>query len=333
MKIIFYYPGFVNTNKCLAGTNTMILTAAKHIAKRHSVTITSEIVNRIETVDNVCIVPIPMSGKTFRYDFSQFDIVFFFCGDMHLRCKKSMYQKWVRWQHCWNYPMNEYSDDLDVIIGVSDTHARNIIECGVPENKAGFVPNCIDTDIFKPMNVKRESNQIMFCGAIAESKGLHILVDAVRKLNARNIRVTVNVYGNSEMTNSPTAYEESVKAMACDLNVRFNGAVSKRKLAVAYSKSSILVLPSDIESFGLVLAEAQACGCIPVVHGAGGVGGVLIEGYMYFDNNSVGLSNAIIGALKNSDRLRDKVISESKIKFNPANTYKAIDNILRRILT
>ena len=74
------------------------------------------------------------------------------------------------------------------------------------------------------------------------------------------------------------ADESSLRALAKDLGVndrvQFRGPIADRDLIESYQQCDLFALPNrqvgwDIEGFGIVLLEAQACGK-PVVAGASG---------------------------------------------------------------
>ncbi len=130
------------------------------------------------------------------------------------------------------------------------------------------IPNGIDTDTFKPQkrNACREAlgldprEFVIFFGACSLDsplKGGSELVDAMNQWKLRHPDVctcllTVGSGGRGFTGRIPF----SIKAL---------GRVeSTQKMAQAYNAADVVVVPSRVESFGLVAAEAQACG-IPVV--------------------------------------------------------------------
>lgn len=337
MNILFYYPGFVNTDSCLAGTNRMIFTVAKHLAKSNDVVVTSSRASRVEMTDKVCILPCPENDAVRSHNFSAFDVVVFSCGDTHLRSEKPAGQKWIRWEHCWDFPRSEWSDKIDMVVGVSKLHAEHLIESGLPAGKVRYIPNCVDLDIFYDWGAQRDPRGIMFCGALVEGKGLHILIETVRRLGGYGAGIGIEVFGSSDMTGSSSGYEQEALRSLWDLPFIFHNAVSKEELAVAYSRNSLLVLPTELESFGLVLAEAQACGCIPVVHRCGGVEAIVndgVTGYLYSPNTSETLSEVIARVLgyASLDVMRGMCVATAKEKYAPPRTFEAADKIFREVL-
>jgi glycosyltransferase involved in cell wall biosynthesis len=336
MNILFYYPGFVNTDECLAGTNRMIFTVAKYLATYNNVSITSGRVSRVEKTQGVNILPYPYGRGP--HDFTPFDVVVFSCGDAHLRLEKPDGQKWIRWEHCWDFPCQEWSGKIDLVVGVSELHAKHLIESGLPASKVRFIPNCINLDVFYDRQLPRDPNGVMFCGAITEGKGLHILIDAIWGLALpQSPLINLSVYGDVEMAGSSAEYLSRVKEASVGLCVQFKGAVGKDELAKAYSRNSILVLPTALESFGLVLAEAQACGCIPVVHRCGGVEAVVQDpGLMTYDDNSPRYlaSRIAWGMQRHSevDSMRKKAVEFARAEFSPQRAFDAAKRIFSEVL-
>lgn len=62
-------------------------------------------------------------------------------------------------------------------------------------------------------------------------------------------------------------YLETLAAKLSIKNIKFTGFIKEEPVAY-YKESSILMLASDLEGFGLVITEAMYFGCIPVVYGS-----------------------------------------------------------------
>jgi Flp pilus assembly protein TadD len=91
-----------------------------------------------------------------------------------------------------------------------------------------------------------------------------------------------------------------------------------------------LCLPSILETFPLVPVEAQACGCIPVVHRVGGAPATLndgVTGFLYEPNNTEQLARTIIKAIETIDKdpaIRDRAANFVRDNLNSANTAQFI---------
>ncbi len=133
----------------------------------------------------------------------------------------------------------------------------------------------------------------LFAGRIQPLKAPDILLHAVRELldadPSLRSRLWVPVVGGP--SGSGLARPERMQKLAARLGltdlVHFHPPVSQDRLADWYRAASVLVMPSYSESFGLVAAEAQACGTPVIAAAVGGLPvvvrdrqtGFLIEGH------------------------------------------------------
>jgi len=131
--------------------------------------------------------------------------------------------------------------------------------------KADFVVEPgVDTDFFRPCSEK--SDYLLFVGQLNRGhmwKGLDILIEAASHTGDRLVVVGD---GNAREYYERLSREFSVK-------VEFTGAVSDLELVRLYSSAKLLVLPSksELEAFGMVALEANACGTGVVGTRVGGI--------------------------------------------------------------
>lgn len=98
-----------------------------------------------------------------------------------------------------------------------------------------------------------EEPTVCYVGKISEEKGVGLLLDAVRGLDAR---VVVVGFGPAR----------AALEAAAGPRVLFTGPLEHRHLAPLWALSHVAVTPSVFpEAFGMVAAEAAACGCPPLV--------------------------------------------------------------------
>jgi len=96
-----------------------------------------------------------------------------------------------------------------------------------------------------------ERFRIVFAGQIGLSKGIRTLFETLRRLNRPDWEA--HFYGG-------TAPEAEQDLAACQYPITRHGSVSQRELAEAFRQGSVLVLPSLLEGFGLVIPQALNCG-------------------------------------------------------------------------
>ena len=99
---------------------------------------------------------------------------------------------------------------------------------------------------------------VLFVGRFRYYKGLDVLVRAMKRIDGTLLLVG----GGPE----EPRLRGLVRALGLADRVRFSGVVPERRLAAYYYAADVFVLPSTSrgESFGLAMAEAQACG-VPTV--------------------------------------------------------------------
>lgn len=112
--------------------------------------------------------------------------------------------------------------------------------------------------------------QLLYVGRILEQKGLHVLLEAVRRVHQCKMPIELNIVGRAPAWQ--TRYLQRLEAAARPLPVRWQGFVPPHAIAPQYWQADVLLCPSQWdESFGLVNLEALAAG-IPVI--ASELGGI-----------------------------------------------------------
>lgn len=136
--------------------------------------------------------------------------------------------------------------------------------------RASVIPNPIDASIYSPLGrttarerigVDERRTVLLFAGNLIPRKAPMAFVEAVRALRQSGRDVVGIIVGEG-------SEEARVHAAIADLGlgdaIRMDGFRPQAELATYYSAADVFVLPSLMESFGLVALEAMLCGC-PVV--------------------------------------------------------------------
>jgi glycosyltransferase involved in cell wall biosynthesis len=124
----------------------------------------------------------------------------------------------------------------------------------IPKEKIWIVPYGASSRIFfPPPEKRRDSFRILFAGQLSLRKGVRTLLGSLRYAKKSNWRVDFFGSIGGEVRKDLMRYDGTVP-------VQFHGAVSQSKLAEVMRQSSVLVLPSLEEGFGMVVAQALACG-------------------------------------------------------------------------
>lgn len=150
------------------------------------------------------------------------------------------------------------------ILATADMERDNLRDLGFT-NPIAVIPNGIDVDdyVCRPVDsMEGCKNQILFLSRVQQKKGIEFLIDAWELLFKDFPEWNVKIVGNGED----------------DYRAELMQRISKKKLDRIeilppvfgsekhnlYCESSLFVLPSHSENFGMVIAEAMSCG-LPVI--------------------------------------------------------------------
>ena len=122
------------------------------------------------------------------------------------------------------------------------------------------------TDAFSGLSVSYERGKIIgFCGSWIERKGIHLIQKDIYKVLKKDPLVKVIFIGTGNKLNKEIVFP----GIDEDRILIYPSINDKKTLTELYKKMAIAFMPSYHESFGLVLAEAMACGCAVVTSNTG----------------------------------------------------------------
>ena len=165
----------------------------------------------------------------------------------------------------WKYTL-WYYDQMDVVYAPSESTRAELLEKGLRPEKVKTYPRGIDTERFHPVKRNgilqdrwRVSAQTVFLyvGRVSKEKNLELLADAFVELSGQRKNVHLMVVGHGP-------YLEEMKKALAETPCTFTGYLEGETLAQVYASCDAFVFPSDTDTFGNVVMEAQASG-IPVI--------------------------------------------------------------------
>lgn len=119
------------------------------------------------------------------------------------------------------------------------------------------IENCLpDTFLDLKVNFQRKP-VIGYCGSWLPRKGIKLIESDITKLLINFPECLFKIIG----VDASFCKEEHFPATVCSQIEVIPFVASKQELQNIYQSISIFILPSIYESFGLVIAEAMACGC------------------------------------------------------------------------
>lgn len=197
-------------------------------------------------------------------------------------------------------------------ITVSDSTKKALVDWGVASKNVEIVHNGVSVE--KPLKVsdKEKSKTLVYLGAITQDKGIEDAIKVYKILSKKDKDIKFWVLGKGEKD-----YVDKMKGETKeDNNVKFWGFVDQKIKFELLSRAHLLINPSKLEGWGLVVIEAAAMGTPTVGYKVPGlvdsvknnVTGVLV------DKDVNKMADAIFRVL--NDSVRYKHMSGNCIKWS-----------------
>jgi len=176
------------------------------------------------------------------------------------------------------------------------------------------IPNMVDTDFFscKERTKKAEGPFIFLTVAfLTPNKGIDVLLKAFAAKFRGNPEVRLEIGGDGKQR---AELERLSRHLGISNQVTFLGKLNRFEVREAMCRSSVFVLPSHYETFGVVLIEAMSTGTPVISTRSGGPEEIVNEdsGLLVEPNNVVALSQAMRSVTQrkfDNKRIREYVVS------------------------
>jgi N-acetyl-alpha-D-glucosaminyl L-malate synthase BshA len=179
------------------------------------------------------------------------------------------------------FPITKFSiERSNGVTAISEYLRRETVNVFGARNEIRVIPNFVNCDLYHPDNVKAGAAAYAPAG---EKLLIHLSNFRPVKRVTDCIRVFAEVRKSAEAHllmagDGPDrgAAEHLTHQLKLDRHVTFLGKQNhiERLLPLAHA----MLLPSELESFGLAALEGMACGVVPIATRVGGVGEVITDG-------------------------------------------------------
>ena len=197
--------------------------------------------------------------------------------------------------------------------------------------KVYYIPNCLDNIPSKLS--KLDSLNIISVGRLSKEKAFDDLLRLFKKVSQKHPNWHLNIVGDGMEKNNLL---DLAKELKLGDKVTFHGYQDKDYINDLLLDSSIYVMTSITESFGLVLIEAMSYG-VPVLSytSAQGANEIIDDGkngYLIENRNEDEMINKI-DLLINDEKLRKKMGKEARIKsklYSKENVLKSWNKLINK---
>ena len=204
----------------------------------------------------------------------------------------------------------------DALLPVSRYTAGLLRNRGVPSSRLRVVPNGTNPERFRPRGGPALRDRLgigarpmlLTVGRLVPRKGIDTVLRALPRVAASvpEVRYVVAGTGPDRDRLERLAVRQGVRD-----RVHFVGHVPEDALPVYYSAADLFVMPAreappDVEGFGLVFLEANACGTPAVGARAGGVPDAIVDGetgLLVPPSDPAALGSALASLLSSPERL------------------------------
>lgn len=243
-------------------------------------------------------------------------------------------------------PMDRFSFKRakKIIAGSKELKKDLIKEYGIPEKKIVIVHDGIDVNKFKPfdankfrkkLGISKRERVIVSSGRIGKQKGYHLIIEILPEL-LKHFDTKLIIVGTGD-------YIENLKKLANKTGVSdkviFVGKATDENMVKYYNLADIFVFPTlRIEAFGIVVAEAMACGKPVITTRIGGIPTVVDDnenGFLIQMGNKEELKNKILMLLRDDimakrigKAAREKVVKNFSMEKMTEDTIKFYEEVL-----
>lgn len=184
-----------------------------------------------------------------------------------------------------DYAVRKVLKVADRVIVASKYVYEEALKAGCPQGNLMHIPNGVDINRFNPalegstirnqLNIKDDDPVVFTVRAHVPKNGIEYLVKA-STIIVRNFRNAKFIIGGEGPLRK--YHELLARKLGVSENFFFTGYIPESQLPCYYAASGVFVTPSVIEAFGLVTAEAMACGKPVVGSDVGGIPDTIVDG-------------------------------------------------------
>jgi len=201
------------------------------------------------------------------------------------------------------YPITKYSiEQSDAVTAISEDLRRHTVEVFDVTKRLETIHNFVNADLYRPSEERTPGPPRMI--HLSNFRPVKRVADCIRVL--AEVRKTVDaelwMVGDGPERG---AAERLAHDLGLTCSVKFLG--KRNDVPALLREADVLLMPSEMESFGLAALEGMSSGVVPVGTNVGGVPELIthgVDGYLSDVGNVEGMAVHAAGLLEDLDRCR-----------------------------
>ena len=197
------------------------------------------------------------------------------------------------------------------------------------------LPLGVNTEKFKPHSTAKKNStprvyKLLQVGRISRLKQIELSIELVKFLTVRGIHCELDIIGFVGDANYYNELVDLVSRHQLKAKIKFLGSLPQEDLVSHYQEADVLLIPSQHESFGMVMVEAMACGTPAIgFKGAGGTDEIIehnINGLLVKKEN---WQKEVLNLLSNVNKLvnlQENTVISAQDKWSINTTSRILQN-------
>ena len=256
----------------------------------------------------------------------KFDLVHAHFTDMGIaarKIKEKCGMKYVITEHSSTLLREELDEEEQNIIRTAYEKADRTLAVGsalkrkmqqfTPQN-IEVVPNILPDRFRIYKEITKNETEYVFIsvvGKLTKEKKVDLVIKAFAELYKETPSISLKIYGEGKLIEE---LKEMVQKMQLESRIEFLGVVDNFTLPKILNQCNCFVLPSIVETFGVVYIEAAGCGLPLISANSGGTLDIVNE------NNGIIINNACVKEVVEAMRY----IFENRHKYVPCKISKEV---------
>jgi glycosyltransferase involved in cell wall biosynthesis len=210
----------------------------------------------------------------------------------------------------------------------------------IPNERLRYVPNVVNTDMFKPTsNSSRSGNTILYVGDLEPWKGIGSLLDWVRSPNHwKGYNLKIRFVGQGTLLPKLLDISHQCEANDWPIQLEVLGQIKHEELPAIMNNARALILPSHWEGMPTVILEAMSSGTPVITTPVGDIPNLItnMETGLIISRNIESFKEAIDLVL-NDDSVVEEITKKARRliekEYSLESVHKVILDLYEEVLT